>query len=737
MSDYDNGRILRLVPDRETRGLAPGEFPVIVGASDGHGGVATQGFALCLLPVPQNHAPVIVSQPVTTLAVSGSSGNYVYSVAAVDADNDLLSYSLVQKPDGMTIDAATGQIAWLAASSDLGNHPATIRVEDGRGGFDEQSFTIDVTQASGEIRGAKFNDLNANGVRDGEGMTFFGPLPYLSQADSPFSMSGLGSTFFLEDFEDGQFNVPGVTYSSVLALVVYDGTTIVGVDSVDGDDGVIDGSGALGHELAPVPSSIGSSDVGVTFTFNSQVLGFLPTEVGIVWTDGTPDDTIVFEVFGPAGELLGTQVGEHIGDDDFFGGTSEDVFFGAVASVGISAFRIHGTKHTPISFAVDHLQYGLAPLEPGLPGWTIYLDQNQNGRRDSGERSTTTSDGAPTLVYSNDFENSSDTLSEWSLTSSDVTPVGARRFLGQFGPETTTLTLPDLPPHSDVTISFDLFVIRSWDGNVVGPDRFKLSVAGGPTLLDTTFSNVDGQGGFPVWEQSYPDATGGGSHPPHTGAAEINTLGYFFSFFSPLVPWSSVYHFSFTFPDESDVLALDFSALNLEDLGNESWGLDNVSVSVTPAAGSYAFTDLLPGTYYVREEPQPGWQQMAPTTGVHVVTLQANQVLAGADFGNQQTGELSNHNPVIADMPMPPSAAIAGQLVRHDVPATDPDGDPLTFDLATAPNGMTIHPTLGTLVWIPTHEQLGTFPVVLRVRDDKGGHWNRSRSRCRLPMCRR
>ena len=38
---------------------------------------------------------------------------------------------------------------------------------------------------------------------------FFGPTPYLSAADSPFDLSGLGTTFFLEDFEDGELNTPG------------------------------------------------------------------------------------------------------------------------------------------------------------------------------------------------------------------------------------------------------------------------------------------------------------------------------------------------------------------------------------------------------------------------------------------------------------------------------------------------------------------------------------------------
>ena len=63
----------------------------------------------------------------------------------------------------MTIDSASGLVHWNPTLSQTGLQPCTIRVSDNRGGFDEQSFTINVTQASGEIRGAKFNDLDGDG----------------------------------------------------------------------------------------------------------------------------------------------------------------------------------------------------------------------------------------------------------------------------------------------------------------------------------------------------------------------------------------------------------------------------------------------------------------------------------------------------------------------------------------------------------------------------------------------
>ena len=67
---------------------------------------------------------------------------------------------------------------------------------------------------------------------------FHGPTPYLSTADSPFPLGSGGFAF--EDFEDGLLNVPGVTGSGgIVTSTQYPGTII---DSVDADDGVLDGT---------------------------------------------------------------------------------------------------------------------------------------------------------------------------------------------------------------------------------------------------------------------------------------------------------------------------------------------------------------------------------------------------------------------------------------------------------------------------------------------------------------
>jgi len=182
------------------------------------------------------------------------------------------------------------------------------------------------------------------------GTTLYAGLPYLSAADSPFTGAGLGY-FYLEDFEDGLLNTPGVTVSGgVSTKPLY---PALYTDSVDGDDGSIDGSGNGGNSWF---ASSGST--GLLFTFNPVVLGSLPTQVGIVWTDGL--DPIAFEFFDGSSNLIAWGNITGVADGSYTGGTGEDRFFGLDNPIGIGSVRIWSGAGAGIE--VDHLQYAGTPV---------------------------------------------------------------------------------------------------------------------------------------------------------------------------------------------------------------------------------------------------------------------------------------------------------------------------------------------------------------------------------------
>jgi hypothetical protein len=195
---------------------------------------------------------------------------------------------------------------------------------------------------------------------DAKSQTFLGPSPYASFADSPFNSVGF-SYFHLEDFEDGSLNTPGVT-ANAGAVVAPGGST----DSVDGDDGAIDGSGTSGH------SFLNSTSNSITFTFNAATLGSLPTHAGLVWTDvgnSSPNigfDNVTFTATGSGGVNLGSIGPFLLGDGLVTGATAEDRFFGIVFSGGIESITISMTNSQ--DWEIDHLQYGAAATvpEPGV-----------------------------------------------------------------------------------------------------------------------------------------------------------------------------------------------------------------------------------------------------------------------------------------------------------------------------------------------------------------------------------
>jgi hypothetical protein len=241
----------------------------------------------------------------------------------------------------------------------------------------------------------------------------------------------------------------------------------------------------------------------------------------------------------------------------------------AVAIVGVS------TSGAPTPTPTATQTSSPTPTLTATPTAQIPVTGSHRIYLPSVSRNVCTSSG----TYRDDFE--APVGSEWSSASTDTTPSG-RRFLGQFGNQTVSLTLTCLPAHTSVSLTLDLFIIRSWDGNTttdprfgaVGPDVWSLTLKDSPTTWQTTFTNWE----IYDFRQAYPSTYPGGDYAPYTGAVEKNSLGYTIKAGNDFIAQDAVYHLSFAFPHSAASLVFNFSASGLQPLADEGWGIDNIGV---------------------------------------------------------------------------------------------------------------------------------------------------------------
>jgi hypothetical protein len=90
-----------------------------------------------------NNIPKITSEPENTTLFIGE--RFTYQVNAEDEDNDKLLYTISQSPEFLNIDSQTGLITSKDVLTERGSHTIKIVVTDGRGGVDEQVFTLTIT----------------------------------------------------------------------------------------------------------------------------------------------------------------------------------------------------------------------------------------------------------------------------------------------------------------------------------------------------------------------------------------------------------------------------------------------------------------------------------------------------------------------------------------------------------------------------------------------------------------
>ena len=114
------------------------------------------------------------------------------------------------------------------------------------------------------------------------------------------------------------------------------------------------------------------------------------------------------------------------------------------------------------------------------------------------------------------------------------------------------------------------------------------------------------------------------------------------------------------------------------------------------------------------------WAATLDQLGNQPVVLRATDAQGG--FTRQFftiTVRAINTPPNIVSIPV--TQAALGRLYSYAVQAVDPDGDPLTYSLVSAPDGMSIDSGTGLVQWAPGAGQLGNQKVIVNVTDNSSG----------------
>lgn len=157
--------------------------------------------------------------------------------------------------------------------------------------------------------------------------------------------------------------------------------------------------------------------------------------------------------------------------------------------------------------------------------------------------------------YSNTFESAMG--AEWSATNR-ASATAYTNFAGRHGNNKLTLAL-NTSPGTNYKLQFDWYGIDSWDGNELdqtwGPDRFSVAV-NGSVIFSHTFS----------WEWTYPASYP--NAPDQVGYLGFNS-GWKDAIFRKV---------SMNFTATANVSYIDFYGDGLQEIDDESWGIDNISV---------------------------------------------------------------------------------------------------------------------------------------------------------------
>ena len=183
------------------------------------------------------------------------------------------------------------------------------------------------------------------------------------------------------------------------------------------------------------------------------------------------------------------------------------------------------------------------------------------------------------IVYNNDFE--SGNLS--NIVNGVISQYNGSAVLGQYNNGFFTLSVNNLPKHDLITISFDLYIHDTWDGDEPapnGPDIWEMLIDGN-AYVNATFSNDPCPADALCSPQSYPFDYPNFYNNPKTGAYRTDLPGV--CLMQNVIGWTTQYKIVKTITHSNSTVTLQcLDKLVQTNSPNpkcdESWSVDNINI---------------------------------------------------------------------------------------------------------------------------------------------------------------
>jgi len=627
-----------------------------------------------------NRAPDIHSDPVVN-ATEGVA--YTYKVEASDPDRrDRIEFSLQVAPAGMVIDSVSGQIEWTPLNVHVGSQTVAVRVADSQGEFDEQSYTVSVSNVNQAPSIVSSPELNATELE---------PYSYQVQAVDP-------------DLGDA------------LSFQLAGGPAGMSIDSSTGSLAWTPQEGQRGIQSVSlrVVDSAGEADLQ-SYQLQVRERNYLPSinsapvvqaEAGSQYrylvqaSDANPDATLTFALGDFPDDMAINPV------------TGEILWVPAAGQVGVQPVRIvvsddRGSS-TSQNFEIQVLEENVAPefLTRSLP--LASEDQAYSAVIEAEDSNT-----VETLSFSLISGPSNMQLDrrtgelQWLPLTTQIggNPITVRVTdnRGLFAEKIFVIEVKNVNQAPGITsaapASAEVGKPYTYQVHASDPDNgdvLEYVLISGPEGV-----SLDSTSGLLAWT---PSSTQEGTQSVNLRVRDVQGL-------------SSDQTFDITVTAADTPPEITSTPVGSIVAGNQ-W---QYQVTATDDQGADLLYELVAGPdgMSISSSNLVIWMTDENDEGAYPVTVRVSDP-SGNTVSQSFTVIVvnSNESPVITSNP--PTSARVGQIYGYQVVAEDPESGGLTYSLGQAPVGMTIGAGTGTLQWSPQETDEGVQAVAINVTDAQG-----------------